>query len=119
MQQEALLVLQRELVAVRTYAAASAVTRSSTRSSGCSSPHDSRTSPSVMPSSARAAGVRRWCVVVAGCVIRLLASPRLLLILTSLSAAWNRNAAALAPLTSQATSVDPGRIGRGAISAWG
>ena len=34
--------------------------------------------PSEMPSSARASGFRRWWVVVAGCVIRLLASPRLL-----------------------------------------
>ena len=33
--------------------------RSSTRSSGCSSPQESRTIPSVMPSSARAAGVSR------------------------------------------------------------
>ena len=38
------------------YTSSSAASRSSHTSSGCSSPHDSRTIPSVMPSSARAAG---------------------------------------------------------------
>ena len=37
----------------------SAVNTSSTRSSGCSSPHESRTRPSLIPSAARAAGVSR------------------------------------------------------------
>ena len=31
-----------------------------------------RTIPSLMPSSARCAGVSRWCVVVAGCVMQAL-----------------------------------------------
>src|SRR5215472_5227087 len=101
------------------HAAFSATSKSSTRSSGCSRPHESRTSPSLMPSSARAAGVRRWCVVVAGWVIRLLASPRLLLMRTSLSVSWKRNAAALPPLTSKATSVEPARICRSATAACG
>ena len=51
---------------------------SAARSSKASRPTESRSMPSVMPSSARASGLRRWWVVVAGCVIRLLASPRLL-----------------------------------------
>ena len=48
------------------HTAASAVNTSSTRSSGCSRPHESRTRPSLIPSAARAAGGSRWCVVVAG-----------------------------------------------------
>ena len=91
----------------RRYTLSSAASRSSHRSSGCSSPHDRRTIPSVMPSSARAAGPMRWCVVVAGWVIRLLASPRLFEMRTSLSASWKRNAPALPPLISNATSVEP------------
>ncbi len=57
-----------------------------------------------------AAGASRWWVVVAGCVIRLFASPRLLLMRMSLSASSKRNAAALPPLMSKATSVEPPRI---------
>ena len=41
------------------HALSSAVSRSSIRSSGCSSPAENRTSPSPMPSSARCAGVSR------------------------------------------------------------
>ena len=52
----------------------------------------------------------RWCVVVAGWVIRLLASPRLLEMRTSLSASWKRKAPFLPPSTSNATSVEPPRI---------
>ena len=60
--------------------ASSAVSTSSTMSSGCSSPTDRRTSPSVMPSSARC--VRREPLMRRRrrVGIRLLASPRLLLI---------------------------------------
>ena len=93
--------------------------RSSTMSSGCSSPTESRTKPSLMPSSARCAGVSRWCVVVAGWVIRLLASPRLLQMRTSLSASWKRKRPALPPSTSKATSVEPPRICLRTISACG
>ena len=45
--------------AERLHTASSAVITSSIRSSGCSSPHDSRTKPSLMPSSARCSGVSR------------------------------------------------------------
>ena len=87
----------------------SAPSRSSIRSSACSSPTESRTSPSPMPSSARCSGVSRWCVVVVGCVIRLLASPRLLVMPISVSALRKRNAPALPPLISKAISVEPAR----------
>ena len=62
----------------RQTAAASARSISAARSVTASRPTESRSMPSVMPSSARASGLSRWCVVVAGWVIRLLASPRLL-----------------------------------------
>ena len=49
-----------------------------------------------MPSSARTSGFRRWWVVVAGWVMRLLASPRLLEIWTRRRALTKRKAAGLA-----------------------
>ena len=60
------------------FATFSAWSISSIRSSASSSPTESRSVPGPMPSSARASSVRFLCVVVAGWVIRLLASPRLL-----------------------------------------
>ena len=56
----------------------SACTRSAMTSSASSRPTDSRTVPSLMPSLARSSAPMRMCVVVAGWVTRLLASPRLL-----------------------------------------
>ena len=56
-----------------------------------------------MPSAARCSGFRRWCVVVSGWVMRLLASPRLLEMPMIESALAARNAAALPPATSKAT----------------
>src|SRR5690606_7508260 len=55
-----------------------AASTSSTRSSVSSRPSDIRSRPSEIPSSALASSVRFLCVVVAGWVIRLFASPRLL-----------------------------------------
>ena len=60
-----------------------------------------------MPSSARASSVRFLCVVVAGWVIRLLASPRLLEILTISSAFWKANADFLPPFSEKQISVEP------------
>src|SRR6266571_4633886 len=103
----------------RYYTASSAPSRSSTTSSGCSRPAENRTRESLIPSSARSCGFRRWCVVVAGWVIRLLASPRLLVMATSLSALRNRNVAAWSPLTSKATKVEPPRLCFAATAACG
>ena len=51
-----------------------------------------RTSPSVMPTRALPSGPMRWCVVVAGWVIRDFASPRLLEMSTSSSRSSTENA---------------------------
>ena len=68
---------------------------SSSRSASASSPADKRTNQSPMPSSARASGLRRECVVVAGWVTRLFESPRLFEMSTSRSASMKAEAALL------------------------
>ena len=79
------------------------------RSSGCSRPTESLTRPSETPISARSSGVKRWCVVVAGWVIRLLASPRLLEIRIRSRAFRKRKAPGLASLDLEG---DQGRAAR-------
>jgi hypothetical protein len=64
-------------------------------------------------------GEKRWWVVVAGWVTRLLASPRLFEILTSRRAFIKRNAPSFSPLTSSAIMVEPPVIWRLMISACG
>ncbi len=66
-----------------------------------------------------ASGFRRWCVVVAGWVSRLLASPRLLEMPMIDSALAILNAPALPPFTSKVTSVPPPFICRLASAACG
>ena len=62
-----------------------------------SSPTETRTVPSVMPTAARASGASRRWVVVAGCVSDF-ASPRLFEMSTSLSAFMSANASSLPPV---------------------
>ena len=63
--------------------------------------------PSVMPSFARSCAPIFICVVVAGCVASDLVSPRLLEIVITRNAFIMRNASALPPCSSKATSVPP------------
>ena len=69
--------------------------------------------------SARTCGPSRRCVVVAGCVTRLLASPKLLEILTSFRALRKRNAASLPPAISKTTTCPKPDIWRLASAACG
>ena len=100
-------------------AAFSAISMSSIRSSASSRPIEMRSVPGPMPSSARASSVRFLCVVVAGCVIRLLASPRLLEMRTISSAFSKSKAAFLPALRSKQIRVDPPVICLAMMSACG
>src|SRR3569832_1077561 len=99
-----------EAVDVHDQAAASAWARSSHRSAGSSRPTDRRIRPDVTPSSARAAGVRIWCVEVSGWVIRLLVSQRYLEMSISFCALPSLIAAFFPPSTSNATTPPPPSI---------
>jgi phosphatidylglycerophosphate synthase len=90
----------------------SARSKSSTRSSASSMPTESRTIPGLIPSSSRASSARFLCVVVAGWVIRLLASPRLLEI-RRLERVLKANAASCRPSVRTQTRVEPPFICRG------
>ena len=92
------------------HTAFSAVSTSSIRSSGCSSPHDSRTMPSLMPSSARCCGLqplvrrRRRMGDQALGVAEIVGDAH------DLERVLERERALLAAATSNATSVEPPRI---------
>ncbi len=85
----------------------SACLTSASRSSGSSSPTESRTRPGVIPKAARCASLSRWWVVVAGCVTIDFASPRLLEIVTIRSAFKKAKAADWPPARSSDRTVPP------------
>lgn len=85
-----------------------------------SSPTASRISPSLMPAAARASGVMRECVVVAGCVIVVRVSPRFavidtILVLSITRHAFARCASGVSPFSSNDTTAPPAFCWRLAI----
>src|SRR5580698_8498146 len=87
----------------------SAYDRSEIRSSGCSSPTDTRIKPSDTPAAARTSAGTPECVVEAGWQISDSVPPRLTADLNSVRLLMNLNACARPPSSTNAN-VDPGPV---------